>query len=144
MKIIIKKVLKGERGFTLIELMIVVMIIAILSSFAIPTFLNFRSKAMQSEAKVLLSSLFASETVYFSFNSRYSMDDSMKDSISMSEPKFYRNWDIIVYDDDTRFIATCSTNLDNDAFLDVWRVSDISREPKYNWDDVRNIGPEPD
>ncbi len=47
-----------ERGFTLIELMIVVAIIGILSAIAIPNFNKFQAKSKQSEAKLNLKSIF--------------------------------------------------------------------------------------
>ena len=56
--------LKNQKGFTLIELMIVVAIIGILSAIAIPNFLTFRLKAKTSEAKSNLGSIRTCEEAY--------------------------------------------------------------------------------
>lgn len=53
---ILKK--KNQTGFSLIELMIVVVIIGILSTIAIPQYQNFQLKAKQSEAKANLGGLY--------------------------------------------------------------------------------------
>ena len=55
------KRLKGQKGFTLIELMIVVAIIGILAAIAIPNFLQYQLKSRQSEAKVNLNAIKTSE-----------------------------------------------------------------------------------
>lgn len=51
------KQLKSQKGFTLIELMIVVAIIGILAAIAIPNFLTYQLKSRQSEAKVNLGAI---------------------------------------------------------------------------------------
>jgi type IV pilus assembly protein PilA len=56
--------LKGKKGFTLIELMIVVAIIGILAAIAIPNFLRFQAKSKQSEAKGNLGGIFTAEVAY--------------------------------------------------------------------------------
>jgi len=62
------------RGFTLIELMIVVAIIGILAAIAIPNFLKFQCKSKQSEAKTNLSGIFTAEKAFFGEYTSYSTD----------------------------------------------------------------------
>ncbi|QTA81911.1 Prepilin-type domain-containing protein [Desulfonema limicola] len=56
--------LRGKKGFTLIELMIVVAIIGILAAIAIPNFLQYQKKAKTGEAKTNLGGIKTSTISY--------------------------------------------------------------------------------
>jgi type IV pilus assembly protein PilA len=64
--------MKKNKGFTLIELMIVVAIIAILAAIAIPNFLKFVAKTKRSEAKYNLEAIYKAQTSYFGEYDTYS------------------------------------------------------------------------
>ena len=57
--------MRKNKGFTLIELMIVVAIIAILAAIAIPNFMSFVVKTKRSEAKYNLEAIYKAEISWF-------------------------------------------------------------------------------
>ena len=66
---------RNKKGFTLIELMIVVAIIGILAAIAIPNFLKFQAKSKQSEAKTNLKAIYTAQTGYYGEFSTYNTFD---------------------------------------------------------------------
>ncbi len=63
-----------KKGFTLIELMIVVAIIAFLAMVSIPSFKKFLSKAKRTEAHMNLHALATAEKMYQAEHGAYSND----------------------------------------------------------------------
>lgn len=57
--------MRKNKGFTLIELMIVVAIIGILAAIAIPNFMQFLAKTKRSEAKYNLEAIYKAEISWF-------------------------------------------------------------------------------
>lgn len=66
--------LMQEKGFTLIELMIVVAIIGILAAIAIPNYMSYQCKAKQSEAKTMLGAIHTSEIAYQAEENSFTSD----------------------------------------------------------------------
>jgi type IV pilus assembly protein PilA len=86
MLVAMQRRLQGQRedGFTLIELMVVVLIIAILIAIAIPTFLGARRRAQDRAAQSNLRNALTAEKAYYTDNQAYSATVASLTSIEPS------------------------------------------------------------
>ena len=125
-----------HRGFTLIELMVAVAIIGILAAIAVGLFRQYAMRAIQSEAKELLSSIYTAESAYYSEKNSYDLPSVAGFSPS-NTPRYYKDVgdSNFVFTTET-FAAWCSTNLDNDAVMDVWQITNQSRQPVNSPNDI--------
>ncbi len=145
--------IRGKKGFTLIELMIVVAIIGILAAIAIPQFLRFQAKSKQSEARTILSGIYTAETAYFAEQNTFRAAKSSPANTSSPEelagsdfthigyvpasfPKYYKDFWASINTTGNKFSAYASGNIDTDATIDKWSIKDDQREPKNVRDDV--------
>jgi type IV pilus assembly protein PilA len=84
----LRRRLQGERegGFTLIELMVVVLIIAILIAIAIPTFLGARTRAQNRAVQANLRNALTVEKSVYTDAQLYSSDVTATGPLKLGEP----------------------------------------------------------
>jgi len=149
---------KGKKGFTLIELMIVVAIIGILAAIAIPNFLRFQAKSRQSEAKTNLGGIFTAQTAFLGEKDdygdlnlvswaptgttkyRYTMGTAANDLGNLALTTVASCWNgttpgITAATGEKRFTAGAQGNIDTDIANDAWTMND-ARDLQNRWDDV--------
>ena len=79
-----------EKGFTLVELIVVIAVVAILSGIAVINFLKVTEKAKRAEAKSFIAGLQTAISMYKLDIGHYPLDD--KSSASLREAlSFYDN-----------------------------------------------------
>ncbi len=122
------------RGFTLIELMIVVAIIGILAAIAIPNFIRFQARSKQGEAKSNLKSLFTAERSFYQEKDRYS---ALVDEIGFSPERGNRygyrlsTACAVKEDRSTATPVRDTTGLDTCVTVDLFKFSSMTLLPTY-------------
>lgn len=115
----------NRKGFTLIELMIVVVIIGILAALAIPRFMQATTKSKQSEAKQILKQIYTMERAYRQEEGVYT-DNLVALGVETNVSGDARYTYTITSADWTReFLATAAAtieDLDDDGTVDTWTI----------------------
>jgi prepilin-type N-terminal cleavage/methylation domain-containing protein len=128
-----------EDGFTLIELMIVVAIIGILAAVAIPRYQNYVAKSKQAEADEIMSAIYTSEILYQSEYGTYANSEAAM-GVDLTGRRYY-SATTFTNVTDTTYTATITANLDNDATLDTWAMTEVDPVATQTCNDITNLGP---
>ena len=80
---------KNISGFTLLELLIVVIIVGILAAVAIPQFLNATDRARETEARAMVDAILTAQSAYYQERGAYT---TLTTELLVTIPTTMTNW----------------------------------------------------
>jgi prepilin-type N-terminal cleavage/methylation domain-containing protein len=128
-----KKTALRSKGFTLIELMIVVVIIGILAALALPRFMTTATKTKQSEAKLILKQVYVNQRAYRQQSMANSYYIPAGPASAATPLAFKEIWIEImskarytytIVGGANAFTATATANIDDDPIIDTWVIDE--------------------
>lgn len=125
------KFFRLSRGFTLLELIIVVIVIGIIAALAIPRFMASTTKSKTAEASQILKQVHVQERAYRQEYDTYWGNGVTADG---SNPMNFAKLGVTIMQSarytysieatPTSFRCTATANLDDDPTVDTWTIDD--------------------
>ena len=121
------EVRRQEEGFSMTELMVVLVIIGVLTLLALPRFMNVATRAKMSEAKMMLRQVHALQKSYYMEHDVYAQDLvplQFEPTPLVTDGGTARYRIAIEQAQGAAFVATATSvvDFDKDGALNVWQV----------------------
>ena len=124
---------RKQRGFTLIEIMVVIVIIGVLAAMAIPRFMRASTKTRQSEANQILKQIYVNQRTYRQQDQTNSYYLPGGPASAASPDAFSTIWIEImsgarytftIVGTANTFTATATADIDDDPTVDTWTMDE--------------------
>ncbi|MEM1268674.1 MAG: prepilin-type N-terminal cleavage/methylation domain-containing protein [Bacteroidota bacterium] len=120
-----------EEGFSLTELLVVLVIVGILALLAIPRFLSITTKAKASEAKANLSHLYTLQQTHYFEHDQYAPDlltlgFEQPATVDAGGSAYYR-YSIEATEAGFAAVATSVVDFDKDGTFNEWAIDEQKR-----------------
>ena len=136
------RLIVSQKGFSLIEIMVAVAIVGILTVIAIPRYQKYQRRALQGEAKMLLSSIYTNERV-FSLNWGYGTTNLRQMGFKATGEVSYNAGWAQTHKKTAGTLTTCNIN-DVDARSDCTGYNGpVVKASEYKLVNIHSICPNP-
>ncbi len=119
------KRIRNFKGFSLLELMIIGVVLGVLAGIAIPVYYSYLKRAKQVEAQVALTEIKRLESMYFAFSGAYGPLDEIGYHPGTALRYYQVRLELIPPSagQPAGFNATATGNLDTDSEVDIWTIN---------------------
>jgi len=131
------KLLKNQKGFSLIELLVVVVIIAILAAIAVPIYMSYVKKARATEAQTAIAAIRSAFRVHYQTygtTEDYTIEDALKDAKLGKATE--KNWEFeVIGNPPNKYVATSTNEFPQGEGHQVWYDTDEAEYHGYGIDE---------
>jgi len=86
---------RGQKGFTMVELAIVLVILAILAAIAVPIYLQYVESARAGEAQEAIAAVIAAAKIQYAKTGQWVTDPNALDRLNL-DPLTRERWQIVI------------------------------------------------